>query len=85
MVNRRDLSNCDGECDDPRTPNKEIRINRNLKGVRLLEVCIHEALHAASFEQWSEEFVASLARELAVYLWRLGYQTDRSGGALIKN
>ncbi|TWT51828.1 hypothetical protein KOR42_33010 [Thalassoglobus neptunius] len=64
-----------GECDDPRTPGKEIRIERSLKedSPEFLETVIHEALHGL-FPDLKEEAVDESSRSLRVLLWRLGFR-----------
>jgi hypothetical protein len=61
-----------GECDDPTTPNKEIRVLDKLKGEERLEVLIHEQLHAANWHI-DEQFVTQFAQDLARNLTKLGY------------
>lgn len=63
-----------GECDDPTTKGRTIRISEECRGVKELEVLIHEMLHAISFVQFSEEFVAQASCDIARVLWRLGYR-----------
>ena len=63
-----------GDCDDPSTPGRSIRISEEARGVKELEVLIHEMLHAINFLQFSEEFVRQVARDIARVLWRLGYR-----------
>jgi hypothetical protein len=66
------LSN-DGDCDQPDTKNKEIRVAASLDGERRLEVIIHEVTHAACWP-FHEEFVEPFARDMARILSRLGYK-----------
>lgn len=66
------LDRARGECDDPSTPNKEIRIRDGLKGEQRLEVIIHEHLHAAAWHV-DEKFVKQFAEDLARNLTKLGY------------
>ena len=63
-----------GQCDPPDTPGKRIAVRANLTGERRLEVLLHELLHAANWDQFSEEWVSELARDLARILWRSGYR-----------
>ena len=67
-----------GDCDDPKTPGKEIRIEQGLTGEKRLEVILHEGLHAAAFEMFDEEFVKELSRDLARALYRTGYRDSRA-------
>ena len=62
-----------GECDPPEVKGKEIRIEESLQGEELLEVLIHEMLHAANWHA-SEEWVETTSRDLARALTRLGYR-----------
>lgn len=63
----------DGLCDAPDATDKQITVRAGLRDRRLLEVFIHEFLHAA-FWHLSEECVEQTARELSEFLWRLGYR-----------
>jgi len=65
---------CDGLCDAPqRKPIPRIRINRELRGVRMLDVLIHEMLHRLGWHI-DEDFVAQGAEDMADVLWQLGYR-----------
>lgn len=63
----------DGICDSPSTPRKSIKIRPSLRRypARLVEVVIHECLHA---EGWplDEDFVGQAAEDIARVLDRLG-------------
>jgi hypothetical protein len=63
----------DGECDDPTTPGKEIRIHKALDEKTTLETVVHEVLHAADWHK-KEEWVTEVGRDLSRVLWRLGYR-----------
>ena len=65
----------DGEADAPFEKGKEIKFARRLYDKELLETYIHESLHAC-FWDMSEESVDSAARDVAAFLWRLGYNND---------
>jgi hypothetical protein len=67
------LSDCRGECDAPSTPNKEIRIDKNLHGEEELEVLIHEAMHAIDWRA-DEDHVRCAAADVARMLYNLGYR-----------
>jgi hypothetical protein len=59
----------DGHCDNPKAKGKEITIHEELRGVDLLEVCVHEATHAA-FWKIGEEHVAEFAKQLSKMLFQ---------------
>lgn len=69
------LGSARGTCDPPDQRSKAIRISRGLKGEELLEVIIHEAMHAADWSK-DEEFVDQFGKDLARLLTRLGYKRD---------
>ena len=52
---------------------KKIVVSKSVKGVRVLEVEIHEALHAC-FPDASEESVTETAEDLGAMLWEMGYR-----------
>lgn len=55
----------DGDCDHPNAPDKVIRIRPGVKSPsRLLELCIHEGLHAA-FWDLDEQSVTDASRDIA--------------------
>ena len=62
-----------GLCDAPDVKGKSILIQGGIKGEKLLDTLIHEALHAC---QWHlrEETVDEAASDLARMLWKLGYR-----------
>lgn len=60
-----------GYCESPDSKNKSIVISRNLTGEELLEVLIHECLHAATWDS-SEQMVSETAKDIARILHRLG-------------
>jgi hypothetical protein len=62
-----------GLCDPPDHPGKEILIDSRLKDRDLLEVLLHEMLHAVDWQQ-SEEAIATQARDISKVLWKLGYR-----------
>ena len=67
----------DGDCDNPNTAGKEIRVRNSLRRPerqrRLLEVSVHEALHALNWHI-SEESVGQGAEDIANLLWKLGFR-----------
>jgi len=63
----------DGICCEPSAKQKFITIDRRLSGKRLLEVQIHEAMHACSWDM-DEVAVEQTARDIASWLWRDGWR-----------
>lgn len=59
-----------GEADSVR---KEVRISGDMKGEKLLDTIIHEALHVGCWDL-DEEVVEEVATDIARLLWRLGYR-----------
>jgi hypothetical protein len=53
-----------GTCSDPAHSPRVIQLDDRLKGKKLIEISVHEALHAA---QWhiDEEFVRRFAKDIA--------------------
>lgn len=62
-------------------PHNTIRIRDGLKGQYLLEVCIHEALHAACWDL-SEEAVTESAKDIAGILWKLGWRLPEKAASV---
>jgi len=65
-----------GECDSPRCKNPEIRIKAGLDQKLLLEVLLHEMLHASAWLALSEEYVTVTARDMSHILYDLGWRND---------
>lgn len=63
----------DGECDSPFGGKPTIRIHADLKERKGLETAIHESLHACFWAK-SEEKVEQTAKDVARFLWRLGFR-----------
>ena len=72
-----------GDCDDPKTIHKKIRIKKGLKGLPLLDTIIHELLHACVWMA-DEDWVADNSTGIARALWRLGYRRQDSKSCSIK-
>lgn len=56
-----------GECDHPETPNKEIRIDSQLRGKAFVAVLVHEILHAGDWhkdEAWVDRMDGDLTTAL---------------------
>lgn len=62
-----------GECADPTSTNKAIKIHKSLKGVDELEVTIHEMLHGC-FWDLDESVIDEAGVDISKALWRLGYR-----------
>ena len=65
-----------GTADAPHVKNKQIRVDRRLKGKKRLEIIIHEALHCCDWYR-DEEWVEEAAHDLATLLWRIGYRHEK--------
>lgn len=65
-----------GECDPPTKKGKAIRILDDLKGQERLEILVHEFMHAADWHK-DEEWVGKFGKDMARYLWKLGYRLER--------
>ena len=67
-----------GDCDDPSTPNKKIRIANGLTPIEQLEVVIHECLHASDWFK-DEEWIKVVAIDIARLLWKMGWRLTPDG------
>ena len=69
------LQDCDGQCDAPTDKRKRIKLAPRLKKDprRLMEVVIHELLHACDWSK-AEEWVEPTAEDIARVLWKIGYR-----------
>jgi hypothetical protein len=67
----------DGFCDPPKNKELELHIFANLRTRNGLITAIHESLHAEN-ENWSEDCVDRMSKEIGKFLWRLGYRLKRS-------
>jgi hypothetical protein len=63
------LGNARGSCDPPTKPNKEIKLLSSLRGQELLEVMLHEILHAALWDL-DEEAIEETAEDAARAIWK---------------
>src|SRR5688572_15329806 len=73
------LAECLGDCDDPAQKGRTIRISREAKGRKELEMLLHEMQHACNWVQASEEYVTRSSHDMANVLWRLGYRKVTDG------
>jgi hypothetical protein len=62
-----------GQCDPPQQKPREIWIDRRLAGQKLLEIVLHEAIHARLW-RLKERDVREFARDLARLIYRLGFK-----------
>lgn len=67
-----------GDCDPPDKKGKRIRLYKGMLPRKALEVAVHEATHALSWD-WTEETVTEFAKDLSNFLWRLGYRKVDNG------
>jgi len=63
----------DGFCNSPRGSDPVVRICTDLKTRKGLETAIHESLHACFWAK-SEEKVTQTAKDVARFLWWLGFR-----------
>ena len=66
-----------GDCDDPATKNKRIRISNKLPPREELEVIIHECLHACDWHKDEESWIEPVADDIARLLWKLGWRKQK--------
>ena len=64
----------DSDCSEP--PERAISISTKLRGKRLMDVIIHEALHAEDPDA-SEEWVEAAGTNISAFLWKMGYRKVR--------
>jgi hypothetical protein len=62
-----------GRCDNPNKKGKRISIDEDLCGEELIEVLVHEAIHASSWDL-DEDAVTETAEGISRLLWKLGYR-----------
>lgn len=74
VVHDIDLEPRYGSCDDPCQERPCLFVDwYNLSYKSAMEVAIHEALHACDWDK-SEEKVEQTGKDIARFLWRLGYR-----------
>jgi hypothetical protein len=59
-----------GYCDPPDKKNKSITIKKNLKGQELMEVLLHECLHAVLHHELDEDYVLTVADDISRAIWK---------------
>lgn len=62
-----------GDCDHPPGPHPTIRVRRNLSQRQMLEILLHELLHA-SRPELDESAIAQSAKECAAGLYAMRYR-----------
>jgi len=65
----------DGVCNSPKGSNSVLRICVPLESCKGLETAIHESLHACFWAK-TEDKVEQTAKDIARFLWRLGYRLE---------
>jgi hypothetical protein len=65
----------DGLCEPPVATDKTIYLRKQMTPKRLLEVAIHEALHACDWDK-SEVAITEIAEDISDFVWRIGYRLD---------
>lgn len=64
-----------GACEEPWVKGKRIFVSKDLTDKDELDTILHEILHASNYTCFSEEFVSSLASDMARILYdQLGYR-----------
>lgn len=63
-----------GDCDAPTEKGRKIRVLRDQPPQERLRIELHEMLHAAAWDQFDEEWVDRLSRDMARVLWRRGWR-----------
>lgn len=69
------LQDIDGMTDDPRSIRPSLVICRGLDTRAGLETAIHESMHACNYMK-SEVAIKQTAKDIARFLWRLGFRYD---------
>lgn len=62
----------DGLCDDPSTKKRAFRVRPSLRGVRLIDILIHEMMHAWNWDI-ADDIVANTAYHASHILTELGW------------
>jgi hypothetical protein len=64
-----------GICTDPSFTKREIKVHKNLKGLKEFEVIVHEMLHAC-FWDIDEQVIKQVGIDISRALWDLGYRNE---------
>ncbi len=67
---------CYGICSNPQNKDRSIKIDKTVKGKFLLELELHEFLHASKF-CLPEKEVDRMGKEISDILWRMGYRKTK--------
>ena len=67
-----------GDCDDPASKNKKIRIANNLGPMEQMDAVIHECLHASDWFK-DEAWIDVVATDIARLLWKMGWRLTKDG------
>lgn len=68
-----------GDCDSPYSKERKIRIRKDLDDEKLLEISIHEALHACFFDI-DDSVITETAKDISEFLIKLGYTRKLNKG-----
>lgn len=84
-IERKGIKGRWGECENPEIKDKRLIIPKAKHGPKiLLEVAIHEALHACMWDL-NEEPIFDSARDIAKFLWKLGFRLVECEGEVIED
>lgn len=66
-----------GDCDGPETPNKKIRIHKDvdITTQRFLTLLLHECSHAAFWEK-DEKTINRFSKDISTILWNMGFRIN---------
>lgn len=78
------MGDADGKCDHPEKAGKSIKIKTGQSPKEELETTIHELQHVTDWPK-DEEYVTRSARDIADFLWRLGYRKVKQGYKIVKD
>ncbi len=70
------IANDFGRCSPPKSKGKSIQINKRNSNLEELDTYVHEAIHACTWDM-DEEAVTEMGKDIAKFLWRLGYRKTK--------
>lgn len=73
----------DGDCDSPNTPNKMIRIRKNVGEKRFLTASLDEGIHACLFDL-DNDVVDDVSNSIGNFLWKLGFRLVRDNEMVVR-